>query len=74
MNECTHSGSSGLCRERGRLLPPQGLLRVGGRAWGPDVFPGCSHLSSAMEEATEEGGCFLGFGQASFVFFNKGID
>lgn len=35
---------------------------------------GAPTLSSATEEAIEEGGCFLGVGQASFVFFNKGTE
>ena len=61
--------------EGGLLLLPQGLFRVDRRAWGPGISLGCSHLSPATKEAIgEEEGGRLGFGQAAFAVFNKGIE
>lgn len=49
-----------------------GIIQVHRRAWGVDISPGCSHLELCHPGGHRKGGC-LGFGQASFVVFDKGI-
>lgn len=86
MKECIHTESSGPDGESGHLQRvSQGqtpgtcsccLLRdYSACPEGPRVltFPqGAPILNSATRMGIEKGGC-LGFGQASFVVFNKGI-
>lgn len=49
-----------------------GIIQVHRRTWGADISPGCSYFELCHPGGDRKAGC-LGFGQASFVVFDKGI-